>query len=134
MIGQGSITEHIYDSLLQLYTKYDSSSLRSRFLQCLGERATMKTFLSDSNACVAPGFLFCAQPTLMTLERSSMIMDAIFASPEEDARGRLLKIMQEFLLSESAKHTAKEKGLCRISFDCCLLSASRSCQGKHKTL
>jgi len=48
----------------------------------------------------------------MTLERSSMIMDAIFASPEEDARGRLLKIMQEFLVSESAKHAAKEKGLC----------------------
>ncbi len=43
----------------------------------------------------------------MTMESSAMIMDAIFASPEEESRGRLLKIMQEFLLSEAAKHSAK---------------------------
>ncbi|KAG6853819.1 radiation sensitive protein rad9 [Blastosporella zonata] len=43
------------------------------------------------------------------MERSSTIMDAIFASPEEESRGRLLKIMQEFLISEAAKHSAKEK-------------------------
>ena len=48
MIAQGSITEHIYDSLLRLYTKYDSSSLRSRFLQCLGE-PQREISLSDSN-------------------------------------------------------------------------------------
>lgn len=46
----------------------------------------------------------------MTTERSSTIMDAIFASPEEESRGRLLKIMQDFLISEAAKHSAKEKG------------------------
>ncbi|RDB15317.1 Protein rad9 [Hypsizygus marmoreus] len=89
-ISQGPIVEHIYNSLLQLYEKYDNSSLRGRILQCLG-------------------FLFRAQPTLMTMEPSSTIMDAIFASPEEEARGRLLKIMQEFLVSEAAKHAAKEK-------------------------
>lgn len=46
----------------------------------------------------------------MTLDRSANIMDAIFASPEEESRGRLLRIIQEFLLSEAAKHSAKEKG------------------------
>ncbi|TFK39055.1 hypothetical protein BDQ12DRAFT_682942 [Crucibulum laeve] len=89
-ISQGSIIEHIYDSLLKLYAKYDNGPLRARILQCLG-------------------FLFRAQPTLMTLERSTAIMDTIFASPDEDARGRLLKILQEFLLSEAAKHAAREK-------------------------
>ncbi|KAG6919647.1 hypothetical protein DXG01_003511 [Tephrocybe rancida] len=89
-ISEGSIVEHIYDSLLQLYSKYTVTSLQGRILQCLG-------------------FLFRAQPMLMTMERSSAIMDAIFASPEEESRGRLLKIMQEFLVSEAAKHSAKEK-------------------------
>jgi len=46
----------------------------------------------------------------MTLERSAVIMDEIFASPEEEGRGRLLKIIQDFLVSEAAKHIAKEKG------------------------
>lgn len=57
-----------------------------------------------------PGFLFRAQPTLMTLERSATIMDAIFTSHEEEGRGRLLKILQDFLVSEASKHAAKEKG------------------------
>jgi cohesin loading factor subunit SCC2 len=55
------------------------------------------------------GFLFRAQPTLMTLESSAMIMDATFASQEEEGRARLLKIMQEFLVSEATKHAHKEK-------------------------
>jgi len=46
----------------------------------------------------------------MTLERSAIIMDEIFASPEEEGRGRLLKVIQDFLVSEAAKHIAKEKG------------------------
>jgi len=46
----------------------------------------------------------------MTLESSAMIMDATFASQEEDGRARLLKIMQEFLVSEATKHAQKEKG------------------------
>ncbi|KAL0960842.1 hypothetical protein HGRIS_005858 [Hohenbuehelia grisea] len=86
----GSVIEHIYTSLLRLYEKFDNSVLRGRILQCLG-------------------FMFRAQPTLMTLETSATIMDAIFASPEEEGRGRLLKIMQDFLVSEAAKHSAKEK-------------------------
>ena len=56
------------------------------------------------------GFLFRAQPTLMTLPRSASVMDEIFASPEEEGRGRLLKIIQDFLVSEVSKHSAKEKG------------------------
>jgi cohesin loading factor subunit SCC2 len=57
------------------------------------------------------GFLFRAQPSLMTLDRSATIMDAIFASPDEESRGRLLRIMQEFLVSEATKHSTKEKGI-----------------------
>ena len=45
----------------------------------------------------------------MTLESSAMIMDATFASQEDDGRARLLKIMQEFLVSEAGKHSQKEK-------------------------
>lgn len=47
----------------------------------------------------------------MTLDRSATIMDAIFASPDEESRGRLLRIMQEFLVSEATKHSTKEKGI-----------------------
>ncbi|THH14012.1 hypothetical protein EW146_g6273 [Bondarzewia mesenterica] len=89
-VSKGSIILHIYHSLLKLYQKHAESALRGRILQCLG-------------------FLFRAQPTLMTLDSSAMIMDAIFASSEDENRGRLLKIMQDFLLSEATKHTEKEK-------------------------
>ena len=60
-----------------------------------------------SNVCI--GFLFRAQPALLTAEASSRIMDDIFSSSDEDARGRLLKIMQDFLVSESEKHAAVQK-------------------------
>ncbi|KAI9448916.1 sister chromatid cohesion C-terminus-domain-containing protein [Russula earlei] len=89
-VSKGSIIEHVYNSLLSLYQSHSEPGLRGRTLQCLG-------------------FLFRAQPTLMTLESSAMIMDATFASPEEDGHARLLKIMQEFLVSEAAKHAQKEK-------------------------
>lgn len=46
----------------------------------------------------------------MTLETSAGLMDKIFAAPEEDGRARLLKILQDFLISEAEKHAAKEKG------------------------
>lgn len=46
----------------------------------------------------------------MTKEESSKIMDQIFQAPDEEGKGRLLRIMQEFLVSESEKHTAMEKG------------------------
>lgn len=46
----------------------------------------------------------------MTVDASASIMDAIFASPDEDARGRLLRIVQDFLVSEASKHAEKEKG------------------------
>ncbi|KAF9235171.1 hypothetical protein BU15DRAFT_51679 [Melanogaster broomeanus] len=88
---QGPMVEHIYSSLLAIYAKYSDSGLKGRILQCLG-------------------FLFRAQPTLMTLERSAGIMDAIFVSPDEESRGRLLRIMQDFLVSEVAKHAEKQKG------------------------
>ncbi|KAI0290109.1 hypothetical protein B0F90DRAFT_1654815 [Multifurca ochricompacta] len=90
MVSKGSIIEHVYSSLLGLYQKHSEPGLRGRTLQCLG-------------------FLFRAQPTLMTLESSAMIMDATFASQEEEGRARLLRIMQEFLVSEATKHAHKEK-------------------------
>lgn len=55
------------------------------------------------------GFLYRAHPTLMTMERSSHIMDEIFESAEEEGKGRLLRIIQDFLVSEASKHSAKEK-------------------------
>lgn len=90
LISKGSILEHIYNSLLSLHQKYADPDLRGRILQCLG-------------------FLFRSQPTLMTEERSASIMDGIFQSGSEEAQGRLLKLLQEFLVSEAAKHSSKEK-------------------------
>lgn len=93
--------------MLKLHEKYDNAALRGRILQCLG-------------------FLFRAQPTLMTLEPSAVLMDSIFASPDEGARGRLLKIMQDFLISESMKHSAREKGSDESAFlDAYVLMMSR---------
>ncbi|KIY69312.1 hypothetical protein CYLTODRAFT_436196 [Cylindrobasidium torrendii FP15055 ss-10] len=89
-ITKGSIVEYIYDSLLKLYGKYRQPTLKGRFLQCLG-------------------FIFRAQPTLMTYTDSAAIMDEIFASDDFETRGRLLRIFQDFLASEAAKHAAKEK-------------------------
>ncbi|KZT19995.1 ARM repeat-containing protein [Neolentinus lepideus HHB14362 ss-1] len=89
-ISEGSIVEHIYLSLLSLYQKYSDTGLRGRLLQCLG-------------------FLFRAQPTLMTLESSASVMDDIFGAVEEEPRARLLKIIQDFLISEATKHSSKEK-------------------------
>ena len=63
----------------------------------------------------------------MTLPRSASVMDEIFASPEEDGRGRLLKIIQDFLVSEASKHSAKEKGNFRISDMYACLITSRNC-------
>ncbi|KAI6129687.1 hypothetical protein EDD16DRAFT_1689919 [Pisolithus croceorrhizus] len=80
--------EHIYSSLLALYAKYTDS-----------------------------GFLFRARPTLMTLDQSAGIMDAIFASPDEESRGRLLRILQDFLVSEAAKHAEQQKGSSQVKND-----------------
>jgi hypothetical protein len=56
------------------------------------------------------GFLFRAYPTLMTEEATSGLMDSIFASSDVDMQGRLLKIIQDFLSTTSAKQTESEKG------------------------
>jgi cohesin loading factor subunit SCC2 len=47
----------------------------------------------------------------MTTESSAKLMDDIFVATEDELRARLLKIIQDFLVSESAKHAAREKGL-----------------------
>ncbi|KAJ7070155.1 hypothetical protein C8F01DRAFT_1364201 [Mycena amicta] len=86
----GSVVEHVFDSFLKLYNKFTDAALRVRLLSCFG--------------C-----LFRAQPTLMTTDSSAAIMDDIFASDDEERRGRLLKIFQEFLISEAEKHATKQK-------------------------
>ncbi|KAG1749340.1 hypothetical protein EDB19DRAFT_1682083 [Suillus lakei] len=90
-MSPGPIVEHIYKGLLELYEKYNDVGLKGRILQCLG-------------------FLFRAQPTLMTLGRSASIMDDIFHSSDLESRGRLLRIMHDFLVSESMKHHEEQKG------------------------
>ncbi|CAE6459153.1 unnamed protein product [Rhizoctonia solani] len=85
-IDEGSIPEYIYGLIHKLYKRFNDLQLRGRLLQCFG-------------------FLFRAHPSLLTREDSAEMMDAIFASPQEEAQARLLKIMQDFLLSEASKHT-----------------------------
>ncbi|KAG9123567.1 Sister chromatid cohesion protein 2 [Ceratobasidium sp. 392] len=85
-IKQTSIAEYIYGLIHQLYRRFNDQLLRGRLLQCFG-------------------YLFRAHPSLLTHDDSAEMMDAIFASPQEDAQARLLKIMQDFLLSEASKHS-----------------------------
>jgi len=77
----------------------------------------------------------------MTLDRSATIMDAIFASPDEESSGRLLRIMQEFLVSEAVKHSTKEKGAIHALHFAAILNVavfrrerkrqSKECRGQH---
>jgi hypothetical protein len=67
------------------------------------------------------GFLFRARPTLMTLERSASIMDDIFHSSDLESHGRLLRIMHDFLVSESTKHHEDQKGLSDLLCPCAVL-------------
>ena len=106
--AQGSIIEHVYNSLLKLYHNYVDVGLRGRILQCLGTTILRNPLRASLTRVI--GFLFRAQPALMTAEPSAADMDAIFAAPEEEGRARLLRILQDFLVSEAAKHAAKEKG------------------------
>ena len=46
----------------------------------------------------------------MTQDATSGLMDSIFASNDVDMQGRLLKIIQDFLSTTSAKQTESEKG------------------------
>jgi hypothetical protein len=47
----------------------------------------------------------------MLEESSSLIMDKIFASDDSASRTSLLRIMDNFLQDDVAKHTAAEKGI-----------------------
>ena len=48
----------------------------------------------------------------MTSDPSTRIMDNIFQSDSDEAKGRMLKILHDFLVSEASKHAEieKEKG------------------------
>ena len=99
----------MYQLFLKLYEKNTDAHLRSRILQCLGMHSTSFRLRSLTICNRSAGFLFRAQPSLLTADTSSHIMDEIFNSDDDDAKGRLLKIMQEFLVSEAEKHTVAEK-------------------------
>jgi hypothetical protein len=73
----------------------------------VGANIQLRSNLSNTRST---GFLFRAHPTLMTEDNSAAMMDAIFESPDVEAKARLLKIMQDFLSSESLKHVSREKG------------------------
>lgn len=45
----------------------------------------------------------------MTLEPSTRIMDKIFQSDLDETKGRMLKILHDFLVSEATKHAEMEK-------------------------
>ncbi|KZS93606.1 hypothetical protein SISNIDRAFT_485224 [Sistotremastrum niveocremeum HHB9708] len=89
-ITSTSIAQHVYNILVMLYKKLRESTMRKGLLQCLG-------------------FLFKGYPNLMTLDESSVIMDGVFHSSDVESQSQLLKIIQAFLVAESAKHVAHEK-------------------------
>lgn len=45
----------------------------------------------------------------MTLEPSTRIMDRIFQSDSDETKGRMVKILHDFLVSEASKHAEVEK-------------------------
>lgn len=45
----------------------------------------------------------------MTLEPSTRIMDKVFRSDSDETKGRMLKILHDFLVSEASKHGETEK-------------------------
>uniref|UniRef100_D8PZC4 Sister chromatid cohesion protein n=1 Tax=Schizophyllum commune (strain H4-8 / FGSC 9210) TaxID=578458 RepID=D8PZC4_SCHCM len=89
-VAQDSVTDRVYTLLLQLYERNENVSFRGRVLQCLG-------------------FLFRAYPTLMSTQDSAVIMDKVFSGDDEEARARILRIMQEFLQSQEQKHAMQER-------------------------
>ena len=45
----------------------------------------------------------------MTLEPSTRIMDKIFQFDSDETKGRMVKILHDFLVSEASKHAEMEK-------------------------
>lgn len=46
----------------------------------------------------------------MVHESTFQLLDTVFQSQEDEVRGRVLKILQEFLASEAAKRAEEERG------------------------
>lgn len=55
------------------------------------------------------GFIFRAYPQLMVTEKSTAIMDSIFATNIPQAQAQLLKVIQEFLSSQERPELPIEK-------------------------
>ncbi|KAH7103288.1 hypothetical protein BKA62DRAFT_696412 [Auriculariales sp. MPI-PUGE-AT-0066] len=103
-VSKSSISLHVYSGLLTLYNSFDN------LLKEKTEAAERERTLTIQGRCLqCLGFLFRAYPTLMITDESAELMDRIFKGNQNDIRARLLKIIQDFLVSESQKHSAREK-------------------------
>jgi cohesin loading factor subunit SCC2 len=80
-IASKSIAQHVYSTLIQLYSASQSSLIRSTALASLG-------------------YIFRSYPMLMLKEGSTNIMDAVFASDNAQSISQLLRILQDFLASQ----------------------------------
>ncbi|EJU03190.1 ARM repeat-containing protein [Dacryopinax primogenitus] len=85
-----SITEHFYSLFLKLYKLPGNEKLSVAALQCLG-------------------IMFKSYPKLLTHDSTLSLMDSIFASQDVEGRGRVLKILQDFLASEATKRAEEER-------------------------
>lgn len=69
----------------------------------------------------------------MTTDESAALMDAVFTSEDLEARYRLLKIIQDFLMSESSKFMAHEKSASYEVFTVVTLWSLMRCLDMAKT-
>ncbi|KAF8315647.1 hypothetical protein DL93DRAFT_2078873 [Clavulina sp. PMI_390] len=95
-ISKHPIHEHLFQALIRLHKLVKAPSIRVRVMQCLG-------------------FLYRSYPTLMTEGESTTLMNEVFSSEDMDARAKLLRVIQDFLMSESAKFMAQEKATTKSS-------------------
>ncbi|KZP01340.1 hypothetical protein CALVIDRAFT_492971 [Calocera viscosa TUFC12733] len=85
-----SITEHFYVVFLKLYQNQCNDKISTAALQCLG-------------------IMFKAYPRLLTHDSTLTLMDTVLSSNDVEARGRVLKILQDFLASEATKRAEEER-------------------------
>lgn len=118
LLIQGPVSDHIFNTLLSLYHSLNPS-FRSSALQCLGklhDASVPAQFLEQPGrlsfpVCPShPGFLFRAYPSLMTRESMTKVMDDILKSSEAGDKLLLLKIIQEFLMTEHARRGPETAG------------------------
>lgn len=90
-ITTGSITQHVYNTLIQLYAASSSPVLQAIVLASLG-------------------YVFRSYPMFMLRPGSTDIMDAVFASGSAQSQGQLLRILQDFLASQGRMSVTASAG------------------------